>query len=84
MSPSVLSFFSSRFEMEEAVQSRFLAVAPAFARCGGRLGSGGAGGGAGASSHPLLTHDSEGALGCRSDVKTKARRKMSIAARVKS
>jgi RNA processing factor Prp31 len=29
ISPNVLKLFSSRLEMEEAVQSRFLAVAPA-------------------------------------------------------
>ena len=37
MSPSVLSFFSSRLEMEEAVQSRFLAVAPALHDAEGAL-----------------------------------------------
>ena len=37
MSPSVLNFFSSRLEMEEAIQSRFLAVAPALRDAEGAL-----------------------------------------------
>jgi hypothetical protein len=37
MSPSDLHFFSSRLEMEEAVQSRFLAVAPALRDAEGAL-----------------------------------------------
>jgi hypothetical protein len=82
MSPSVLNFFSSRFEMEESVQSRFLAAALSFRDAEGILDPTAL---AVAPELAVLFFPMAASelLGKGAMARTKARRKMSSAAGVK-